>query len=1030
MSQVKKANVEGVSLVKDIEILALNPTVHKYATLKPTHISKHDKEHWKRNIGCVSGCEKKDDFLDIKPSTLTERGALFEAQRCLKCADAPCQLSCPTQLDVKAFIGQIATKNYYGAAKSIFSDNPLGLTCGMVCPVSELCVGSCNLAGTEEGPINIGGLQQFACDVFKKMRIPQIRDPSLPPLDQLPPSYHAKIALIGGGPASLSCATFLGRLGYINVHIFEKNEFAGGLSSTEIPQYRLPYDVVDFEVQLVKDLGVQFHYGKELGKDFTIESLKKEGYEAIFLGIGLPQPKQNPVFEGLTKEMGYYTSKDFLPLTAMASKPGMCHCKCTLPQLYGKVVVLGAGDTAFDCATSAFRCGARRVYIVFRRAFPDMRAVPEEIDLAKDEKCEFLPYCLPKKVHVKDGHIVAMEFFKTEKDENGNYFTDPDEVIRLKCDFVISAFGSELSDKKLLEAIKPFTFTKYGFINVNLDTMQHPEDSSLFCGGDLVGNGTTVEAVNDGKTASWFMHRYIQSLYGIPIPKEPALPNFFTPVDLVDISVDFAGMHFLNPFGLASATPTTSASMMRRAFEAGWAFAVTKTFCLDKDLITNVSPRIVRGTTSGHHFGPGQSSYLNIELISEKTAAYWCQAIKELKRDFPKHIVIGSIMCGYNREDWTELAKMTEAAGADALELNLSCPHGMGERGMGLACGQNPELVRNICKWVRKAVKIPFFAKLTPNVTEIREIAIAAQEGGATGVTAINTVSGLMGLKGDERGTAWPAVGVEKRTTYGGVSGNAIRPIALKAVSSIAKLLPGFPIMATGGVDSADAAIQFIHAGAGVVQVCSAVHNQDFTIVQDFITGLKCYLYMKAREDLKDWDGQSPPKDIAKTAKNVIGNGLPRFGPYLRERQRQQAEYVQRCMKEGKPQEITPVFKEPKLGKIAKVADHIGAAVPLIGSYGDLDNKQQVVAVVDPEMCINCGKCYMVCNDSGYQAIKFDPKTHLPTITEDCTGCTLCVSVCPIPDCITMVPRTTPYKPIRGIEPESASTQMQEMPAQ
>jgi dihydropyrimidine dehydrogenase (NADP+) len=136
-------------------------------------------------------------------------------------------------------------------------------------------------------------------------------------LDQLPPSYKAKIALIGGGPASLSCATFLGRLGYSNVHIFEKNEFAGGLSSTEIPQYRLPYDVVDFEVQLVKDLGVHFHYGKELGKDFTIESLKKEGYEAIFLGIGLPQPKQNPVFEGLTKEVGYYTSKDFLPLTAM-----------------------------------------------------------------------------------------------------------------------------------------------------------------------------------------------------------------------------------------------------------------------------------------------------------------------------------------------------------------------------------------------------------------------------------------------------------------------------------------------------------------------------------------------------------------------------------------------------------------------------------------------------------------------------------------------------------------------------------------
>lgn len=109
----------------------------------------------------------------------------------------------------------------------------------------------------------------------------------------------------------------------------------------------------------------------------------------------------------------------------------------------------------------------------------------------------------------------------------------------------------------------------------------------------------------------------------------------------------------------------------------------------DLPKITNVSPRIVRGTTSGHRYGPGQGSFLNIELISEKTAAYWCKAIGELKRDFPKQIVIASIMCGFNKDDWTELAQMAEKSGADALELNLSCPHGMGERGMGLACGQD-----------------------------------------------------------------------------------------------------------------------------------------------------------------------------------------------------------------------------------------------------------------------------------------------------------------------------------------------------
>ncbi len=197
----------------------------------------------------------KNDFSDIKHTTLSERGALKEAARCLKCADAPCQLSCPTQLDVKAFIGSIATKNYYGAAKAILSDNPLGLTCGMVCPTSDLCVGGCNLAATEEGAINIGGLQHFAVDMFRQMNLSQVLPPTVP--SPLPDSYRQKVALLGCGPASISCATFLARLGYNDVTIFEKEEFLGGLNTSELPAYRLPYDVVDFEVQLMKDIGVK-----------------------------------------------------------------------------------------------------------------------------------------------------------------------------------------------------------------------------------------------------------------------------------------------------------------------------------------------------------------------------------------------------------------------------------------------------------------------------------------------------------------------------------------------------------------------------------------------------------------------------------------------------------------------------------------------------------------------------------------------------------------------------------------------------
>jgi dihydropyrimidine dehydrogenase (NADP+) len=996
-----------VSAVHDIEVLALNPTVHRFATVKPTKVTHKTKHHYKRNAGCQTGCDLKKDFNDIKPTTLTERGALFEAQRCLKCADAPCQKSCPTQLDVKSFIGSIATKNYYGAAKAIFSDNPLGLTCGMVCPTSDLCVGGCNLYGAEEGPINIGGLQQFATEVFKKMDIPQIRDPSLTPIDQLPESYKEKIALVGCGPTSISCATFLARLGYSNITIFERDSHLGGLSSTEIPQYRLPYDVVQFEIKLMKDLGVKVETGHTLGENgFTVESLKEKGYEAVYVGIGMPAPKIDKVFEGLTTAEGFYSSKDFLPLVSKGSKPGMCACKSTLPELRGRVVVLGAGDTAFDCATSAFRCGATRVLVCFRRGFGDMRAVPEEVDLAKDERCEFLPFVLPKAVIKRDGKIVALEFYKTEKGDDGNYNIDEDQFFRVKCDYIISAFGSQIGS--VAKACAPLTFGPNGTADIDATSMQSKSAPWLFAGGDIVGNGTTVESTNDGKQASWHIHKYIQSLHGLPVPAQPELPLFCTPIDLVDISVDFCGMKFPNPFGLASATPCTSASMIRRAFEAGWGFAVTKTFSLDKDLVTNVSPRIVRGTTSGHHFGPGQGAYLNIELISEKTAAYWCKAVTELKRDFPKHIVIASIMCGFNKDDWTELAKMAEASGADALELNLSCPHGMGERGMGLACGQNPDLVFNICQWVRAATTIPFFAKLTPNVTEIREIAKAAYNGGAHGVTAINTVSGLMGLRGDS--TAWPAVGTEQRTTYGGVSGNATRPMGLRAVSSIARALPNYPIMATGGADSAEAALQYLHCGAGVVQICSAVHNQEFTVVQDYITGLKAYLYMQTRPDLAVWDGQSPPKPVV--PKIYEGKHLPKFGPYQQERNKlRKQEALAKDLLEVEPPKAHP---KPS-GTAPSVNSQIGRAVPRIGEYNLLNNKEQVVALVDEELCINCGKCYMTCNDSGYQAITFNGETHLPHITDDCTGCTLCVSVCPIIDCITMVPRKIPYVPNRGV---------------
>lgn len=1007
----------------DIEnLLRLNPTTKPYTNLVPSAQTKRNKQHWKRNEDrkCTTCPSLTKNFDDIKHTTLSERGALKEAARCLKCADAPCQKSCPTQIDVKSFISSIATKNYYGAAKAILSDNPLGLTCGMVCPTSDLCVGGCNLHATEEGAINIGGLQHFAVDVFMKMGIPQTLDPKTKPL---PKGGDQKIALVGGGPASISCACFLARLGYKNITVYEKEQYLGGLSSSEIPQYRLPYDVVQFEVDLVKNLGVKFETGRKLStQDITVKGLLEDDHAAVFLGIGLPEPKSIPIFKGLNQEMGFYTSKDFLPLVSKGSKRGLCACKSPLPSLHGNVIVLGAGDTAFDCATSALRCGARRVYVVFRKGVTNIRAVPEEVDLAKEEKCEFVPFMSPREVIVKNGKIAALKMCRTEQLDSGEWIEDEDQVMQLKANFIISAFGSGLYEADVKDAMQGVALNRWGLPEVDENTMQSRSNPKVFVGGDLAGVAeTTVESVNDGKTAAWYMHCYLQ---GLPFTSPIELPKFHCAIDDVDLSVEVCGIKFENPFGLASAPPTTSTAMIRRAFEQGWGFAVTKTFGLDKDLVTNVSPRIVRGVTSGEQYGPGQGAFLNIELISEKCAAYWCQSITELKRDFPHKVVIASIMCSYNEEDWTELAQMAEKSGADALELNLSCPHGMGESGMGLACGQDPVLVKGISQWVRKAIKIPFFVKLTPNITDIVSIATAAYEGGASGVSAINTVSGLMSVRPDA--TPWPAVGVEKHTTYGGVSGNATRPMGLRAVSAIGNKLPGFPILGIGGIDSADSALQFIMCGAPVVQICSAIQNQDFTVVEDYITGLKALLYLRSK-GLDGWMGQSPPTFKHQKGKPVQtlydenGKVLAHFGPYSKKREEllHEARLKADLLGDNKVQSYVANGvgngHEEVRGSVPRIKDVLGEALPRVGTYKHLDNTKQVVALIDDDMCINCGKCYMACADSGYQAIDFDPETHIPHVTDDCTGCTLCLSVCPIIDCISMVPKTIPHVIKRGI---------------
>jgi len=266
-------------------------------------------------------------------------------------------------------------------------------------------------------------------------------------------------------------------------------------------------------------------------------------------------------------------------------------------------------------------------------------------------------------------------------------------------------------------------------------------------------------------------------------------------------------------------------------------------------------------------------------------------------------------------------------------------------------------------------------------------------------------------------------VGQAGLTTYGGMSGNANRPIALAKVSQICNALPGFPVMATGGVESAETALQFLHCGASLVQVCSAIQNQDLSVVQDYITGLKALLYLRSCPELKEWLGPSPPSEEVPHIPNGLRDiedmcrkqGLPRFGPYLKRRNATRAEAIKTLDYSASPLASYPPLPVPQ--SVPKIRDEIGRALPSIKNWGDLPIREQVIAVVDQDKCINCGKCYLTCSDAAYQAIEFNAETHKPLILDLCTGCGLCAAVCPIPDCITFVPRSTPFPPQRGVPP-------------
>ena len=318
-------------------------------------------------------------------------------------------------------------------------------------------------------------------------------------------------------------------------------------------------------------------------------------------------------------------------------------------------------------------------------------------------------------------------------------------------------------------------------------------------------------------------------------------------------SVD--GLKLPNPFVIGSGPPGTNLNVIAKAFKEGWGAVIAKTISLDSSKVINVTPRYAKLHSSD---GKEIIGWENIELISDRPFKIWMEEFKKCKDMFPDGVLIASIMEEYNKDAWIEIVEKCQDVGVDAFELNFSCPHGLPERKMGAAMGENPDILKEVVGWVMSAAKKPVWAKMTPNVTHIEDPSRAALRAGASGLSAINTIRSVMGVNLD---TLRPEPSVEGYTTPGGYSCRAVKPIALRMVMEIAQLIrkefPGRSLSAIGGVETGNDAAEFILLGGDTVQVCTGVMKFGYEHVKPMCEQLLAFMEKHKFQTLADFKGKS-----------------------------------------------------------------------------------------------------------------------------------------------------------------------------
>jgi glutamate synthase (NADPH/NADH) small chain len=440
--------------------------------------------------------ERLKSFEEIE-KTLTPVQATIEASRCLMCENPPCSKGCPAGIDIRGFIRKIRFNNVWGGVRVLREANILSGVCGRVCPTDALCEEQCRSQVLTE-PINIGALQRFLTE-FEAERGARTRvaDGKLP---------H-RVAVVGGGPAGLAAANELALLGYA-VTVFEASSQLGGAMTAAIPPFKLPNSVVETETDLIRKLSVEFKLNTGLSEDLTIDDLFEQGYEAIFVAVGL----QKPFTLGVEGEnlKGVYSALDLL-----AAANGL---RASNPVKIGKrVVVVGGGSVAVNVACSALRMGAQRATLVCLEAPDEMPAFAEDVELAWEEGIEFVTRIRPVRfIQNGKGAVAGLEGVRIEWKEPGKFVPEnaidvKGSALTLPCDTAIVAIGQGPDDN----AIKQFQSLKTnvrGYLLVDEDTLMTSRPG-VFAGGDVLHNPvsrTVVQAVAYGKRAARSIDDYLK----------------------------------------------------------------------------------------------------------------------------------------------------------------------------------------------------------------------------------------------------------------------------------------------------------------------------------------------------------------------------------------------------------------------------------------------------------------------------------------------------------------------------------------